>query len=59
MRIQRISNNVDTVEIDGEVDLSLIMPLINKYRAKKVVLYRYFRVFKQFMGIYLKAPLNF
>ena len=35
MRIQRISNNVDTVEIDGEVDLSLIMPLINKYRGKK------------------------
>jgi NADH-quinone oxidoreductase subunit E len=35
MRIQRIYNNTDTAEIDGEVDLSLIMPLINKFKGKR------------------------
>lgn len=38
MRIQRINNDTTVEKIDGEVDLSAIMPLIEKYRGKKGIL---------------------
>lgn len=35
MRIQRVRNSPDEARADGDVDLSLIEPLINRYRGKR------------------------